>query len=183
MPRKRYTCPECGKKFRTPRGLSTHNGIMHRAFAPEMAGRKRLRQDDPPSEEDGFSDGDSVLVEDDREEEEEEEITPEHQPADPAAAEARAAAAREEAKQMLRDPSWVKYAEDLLAYCEEGPLQDVGQLFPGEEQFENRDTYRFKQLYHAFPGATFGHELLKPDPEDRIDLSQVLLCQHYSMSE
>ena len=147
--------------------------------------RRRTRSADPavpppvPAAEDALPDVDG-FPEQQEQGEEQEELTPEHQEHH---AELAAAAARAEARHMLRDPTWVQYAEDMLAYCEDGLLQDVGQLFPSEEQFVNRDTYRFQKLYHQFPGATFGRELLKPDPEERIDLSKVLLCLQYSLSE
>ena len=160
-----FQCRQCGLTFSTARGLSTHTGICHKddTFPPPERARKRRRRSAaamparPPPEE-------AEMEEEEQEEEaempaldfeEEEELTPpKHRPADPAAAapvaegEDVVAAAREEARQMLRDPSWVQYAEEQLAYCEEGLLQDVGQLFPSVEQFETEETYRYKKMYH-----------------------------------
>ena len=170
-----YTCQQCGMTFTTARGLSTHVGRSHKqdcCSCPERS-LKRLRSSQraeampPPQEEEQAHDVPDLEMDSDAEEEEEL-LTPDHAPA----AEDVVAAARAEARQMLRDPTWVQYAEEQLAYCEEGPLQDVGQLFPSMEQFQTEETYSFKKLYHEFPGASFGHELLRPDPKDRIDLSK-----------
>ena len=173
-----FSCQQCPLTFPTARGLSTHMGMCHKPSSvscPERS-HKRLRSGAaamPPPEEEEEADVPQLEYDSDAEGGEEEELlTPEHAPAAPVAEDV-VAAARAEARQMLRDPTWVQYAEQQLAYCEEGPLQDVGQLFPSMEQFETEETYSYKKLYHEFPGASFGHELLRPDPKDRIDLSKV----------
>ncbi len=157
--------------FPTARGLSTHTGMAHKRDTlapPERASKRRRRSAAavPPEEEE------EAALPDLEFEEDEEQLTPDHAPADPEEQDV-VAAARAEARQMLRDPTWVQYAEEQLAYCEDGLLQDVGQLFPSVEQYETEETYRYKKMYHEFPGASFGHELLQPEPKDRIDLSKV----------
>ena len=174
-----YTCQQCGMTFTTARGLSTHMGMAHKqdtCSCPERSHKRPRRSRSaaamPPPEEEEEGQVPDLEWDSDAEGGEEEVLTPDHAPAAPVAEDV-VAAARAEARQMLRDPTWVQYAEEQLAYCEEGLLQDVGQLFPSVEQFETEETYSYKKLYHEFPGASFGHELHRPDPKDRIDLSRV----------
>ena len=81
--------------------------------------------------------------------------------------------ARAEAQAMLLDPTWTDYAEQLRVHCEEHLLDDVGKLYPSEEQFGSRETYRFTKLYYEHPGASFGPELLKANAKEHLNLDKV----------
>ena len=82
-------------------------------------------------------------------------------------------AARAMARQMLVQPEWCQWAEDMLEWTEEVHLSNVEGLFPEADDFPTRETYRFTKLVSQFPGASFPAELLRANSEEPLDLSKV----------
>ena len=93
--------------------------------------------------------------------------------ADPALLEARAYA-----RQLLRDPGWVQWAEATLTWCETHFLDDVEELFATAEDYASEETYRYMKLFYLHPGAAFAKELLLANEEKPLDLSKVAMHLH-----
>ncbi len=91
---------------------------------------------------------------------------------------AQLAAARKEAERLLVHPEWRQWAEDMLHQCEDGFLTDVAKLFPEEEKYVSRETYRYQRLRSMYPGASFATELLLENAREPLDLSKVTISRH-----
>ena len=182
----------CNRTFTSCRGCQTHIGMKHGDALGTPGSRKRPRAGavppplpapvavPPAAEQDDHDgampdqDGDMPALQSDAEADAQEEAAAQaHAPArELTAHEQLVEAARVEAQEMLLDPTWRKIARDSRLHCEE-ILQDVGQLYPSEEQFPTRETYRYSKLYYEHPGASFGRELLKEERVEHLDLSKV----------
>ena len=201
MPGVRFKCPLCSAWFGNHHGCRIHIGMKHKQALGSPQGRKRARdaavglpapvavdEDAPDDDDDGE---DTPLLErdssDDEESDDEESAHEEsaHEE-EPTAAltehDKLLEAARAEAREMLLDPTWRKYAEEQRLYYEETLLKDVGALYPSADQYENRETYRFLKLYYEHPGASFGPALLKENEREHLDLDKVgphaCICGH-----
>jgi len=175
-PKKRLKCGFCNFSPATPKGLQTHMGIMHPTVMHPADRGDSLTQwrgePAPPAPlplppiadlDEGLPD----LVAD------EDEDGAAAEAEDVPAGEEAVDQAREYARRLLREPSWVKWAEDTLHWCEANLLEDVGALFPAAEDFPTPETYRYLRLFHEHPGAAFASELLKANNEEPLDLSKV----------
>ena len=184
-----HQCPCCWRTFRTRHGLSTHIGMVHRDWSPEAgqqdgsgaAPHKRARREaeapppvcpafDAAVWEDGDADG---AMDADWGEE----------PGDLAdgAAEQQAELCRirAQARQLLTQPSWQKWAEDMLEWAEDGILGHVHEMFPEAAHFETPETFRFLQLRSLHPGSAFAKELLAAAHEEQLDLQKVCCATPY----
>ena len=83
------------------------------------------------------------------------------------------AAARKLARQLLLHPQWPAWADGLVDWCEHNFLRDVGSLFPAEQDYINRATYRYLRLKAMWPGASFHKKLLEEDKRETLLLSEV----------
>ena len=158
-----------------------HLGMMHQhASSPEPpAKRVRVAEAPPPCPpfnaadwedgEDGVADLpdlDPESSDDEEEEEEEEEVSPEER-------EALLAQIRLQARHLLEQPGWRKWASEMLDWAEENLLNHMEDMFPEAGHFETRETFRFLQLRSMHPGASFAKELLAAAQEEPLDLAKV----------
>ena len=177
-PKKRFKCDRCPHSFSTFVGLCTHRGMMHSEVHGAGIGGMWMGKPRPPPpapippmEAMEDLDEDLPALEDDEDDEAGQEADAAVPEAEDPVAEARAYARR-----MLRDPSWVQWAEDTLHWCEDNLLGDVAALFPAAQDFPTEETYRFLRLFHEHPGASFASELLRANSEQPLDLSKVGMC-------
>ena len=173
-PKKRLKCDFCRRDFKTTQGLQIHCGRMHKADHWRYYGSwKGLPAPLPPMPIAPMEDIDLQMPDlEGMDGDEAEQGAPDAG----AAGEEDVDQAREYARRLLRDPSWVKWAEDTLHWCEANLLEDVGALFPAAEDFPTPETYRFLRLFHEHPGAAFASELLQANKEEQLDLSKVGTC-------
>ena len=173
MPPKIWKCPECLRGFNTPRGLSTHMGMYHKdQYLHEQSAGPRAKRTkgmpDAPPPPPPFPPAEDVGAEEAVGEE------PPLDSVDDGDAEAVAVAeARAYARQLLRHSGWEQWAEDTLRWYERNHLADVAALFPAAEDYATPETYRFMQLFHEHPGASFATELLQANQQEPLDLSKV----------
>jgi len=176
-------CPCCGREFGTDKGLMIHVGMRHAARwgegAVDGAPPKRARREadaappacpafdgavwgdgDGDGGEDGGADGDWGAELGDA--------------ADGAADQhAELCRIRAQARQLLTQPSWQQWAEDMLEWAEDGILGHVHEMFPQAAHFETPETFRFLQLRSLHPGSAFAKELLAAAHEEQLDLQKV----------
>ena len=89
-------------------------------------------------------------------------------------------AAREFARELLLNPQWKELADEWVHQCEENYLTNVGSLYPTEQSYPTRETYRYLRLHSLYPGASFASELLRENAREPLDLSKVntsRICQ------